>query len=289
LFTAFALAGCDQAAVSTRAPTTLTISGATAMQPVLHDLTIEFSRQHPNIVFDLRGGGSTLGETAAREGQVNLAASTLFAPTDLDPNADVDDELVRTPIGLDGVAIVTHVGNPVRDLTLLELQRLYSGRISDWATFGVSEGDVVLVSREDGSGSRILFESRVMGDEPVSLTSVVMPTSAAVVNYVSHNPQAIGYVSRAYVTDLLGDDPNGVGIGIDETKKGVTLNVIAVEGSPPTVDNFLGQRYALTQPLYLLTNSQTTGDASTSVRQFIDFTLSPAGQEIVGRYHARVR
>ena len=65
------------------------------------------------------------------------------------------------------------------DRTLLELQRLYGGRIIDWATFGPDGGDVILVSREDGSGARILFESRVMGDEPVSLTSVVMPTSAA--------------------------------------------------------------------------------------------------------------
>ena len=277
---------------------TVTIAGATAMQPVLRELSAEFSRQHPDVVFDLRGGGSALGEAAAAKGKVDLAASTLFPPGIVDSTntAQSDsatpaaDELERTPIGLDGLAVIVHPDNPVDALTLLELRHLYSGRTIDWSELGGLAGDVALVSREDGSGSRALFDARVMDDEPVSLTAVVMPTSQAVVDFVAHNPLAIGYVSRAYVADLLGDGPASTNdTPADERAVASEVKVVAVEGQLPTVDNLLAQRYALAQPLYLITGPSSAGEHTDWVRQFIDFALSPAGQEIVGRYHARVR
>ncbi len=296
VFAAFTLAGCQQAAVSEPEPVTVTIAGATAMQPVLRELGAEFSRQHPGVVFDLRGGGSALGEAAAARGEVDLAASTLFPPDIVDStdSGQADsamppaDDLLRTPIGLDGLAVIIHPDNPIDDLTLLELRRLYNGRVIDWSELGGVAGGVALVSREDGSGSRALFDARVMGDEPVSLIAVVMPTSAAVVDFVARDPLAIGYVSRAYVADLLGDGP-GSGTDSSADARSSEVKVVAVEGALPTVDNLLVQGYALAQPLYLITGPSSAGERADWVRQFIDFALSPAGQEIVGRYHARVR
>jgi phosphate transport system substrate-binding protein len=295
------LGGCQQTAVvSTPEPVTLTVAGATAMQPVLRELGAAFSRQHPGVVFDLRGGGSALGEAAAAKGKADLAASTLFPPdmgtstgstqeqaASVTPSAD---DLLRTPIGLDGLAIIVHPSNPIGDLTLLELRRLYSGRIIDWSELGGPNGAVDLASREDGSGSRDLFDDRVMGEEPVSLTAVVMPTSQAVVDFVTRNPLAIGYVSRAYVADLLGDGPASAADTLGATPAfAPEVKVVAVEGALPTVDNLLAQDYALIQPLYLITGPSSTGARADWARQFIYFALSPAGQEIVGRYHARVR
>src|SRR4051812_26049275 len=77
------LTACEQAAINPPAPTTITLAGATAMQPVLHDLTAEFSRQHPNVLFNWLGGSSTTGEELLRAQQIDLAASTL------DPAANV--------------------------------------------------------------------------------------------------------------------------------------------------------------------------------------------------------
>jgi phosphate transport system substrate-binding protein len=173
------------------------------------------------------------------------------------------------------------------------LQDLFSGDIFDWAELGGESGEVLLISREDGSGSRALFEERLMGDEPVSLTAVVMPTSADMVDYVAQNPFAIGYVSRAYVLDWL---PDGAPGGLPSTATGQpppsravgarrAVRVVSVDQQLPTLENIRNQRYSLIQPLFLLSRGQPQGDT----QAFIDFVLGPAGQAIVGRFHGRVR
>ncbi len=265
------LAGCEGvASVATPAPTTITIAGATAMRPVLRDLTAEFSRLHPDVIFDLRGGGSALGEEQAASSQTTLAASTLPAPSIAPPTP-----LRRTPIGLDGVAVVVHASNPITNLTALQLRDIFSGRVLNWRALAGDDQEIVLVSREDGSGSRRTFEERIMGDETVSLTAVVMPTSQAVLDYVANHPAAIGYVSRAYVVGQLAD----------EATSPASVRAVAVEGQKPTLENLSNQSYFLMQPLYLLSMETPRG----RVRQFVDFVLGPAGQQIIARYHAPVR
>ena len=280
---AFLVAGCAQATVVTPEPTTVTIAGSTAMRPVLAELTDQFSQQHPDVLFSIQGGGSTLGETWVAEGQVDLAGSTL-PPSPAQEAAAQERGLFRVPIALDGLAIVVHASNPVSELALFQLRNLYSGRFLDWKEVEGRPGEVLLVSREDGSGSRIFFEERVMGEERVSLTAVVMPSSGDVVAYVADHPGAIGYVSRAYVIDLLNasepsEEPGGGEHGPADVK------VLALEGLLPTQENLAAQSYPLTRPLYLVTRGEPQGQ----VRQFIDFVLSPQGQGIVAAYHVPIR
>lgn len=298
------LAACEQTTVNTPTPITITIAGATAMQPVLHDLTVEYSRQHPSVLFNWLGGSSATGEERLRAGQIDLAASTLVPTATLTVTTSLQrtPAFVRIPIGLDGLAMIVHPTNLIENLTLLQLHDLFSGRILDWAELGGASSEVGLVSREDGSGSRWLFEQRVMGTDRVSLTAVVMPTSADVVDYVAENPGAIGYVSRAYVIDALdaqtdnsstntanGATPSTAANLTKTLASGQTVHprvrVVQVENQWPSIENIKRQSYFLTQPLFLISLGQPQGWS----RQFIDFTLSRAGQAIVERYHARVR
>lgn len=256
--------GCEAVAVSTPQPTVITIAGATAMRPVLRDLTAAFSQRRPDTLFDLRGGGSTLGQEQAAAGTVSLGATTLLAPDDGEPA----DGLMRFPIGLDGIAVVVHPSNDVAGLSLVQLRDIYAGDVLNWMQLGGRDGEILLVSREEGSGTRTNFEERVMGDVPVSLTAVVMPTGEDVVDYVSRHPDAIGYVSMAYTHNA--DD---------------RARVVSVEDELPTLASVREQRYPLLQPLYLVSATQPTG----RVQQFIDFVLSPTGQQIVARFHAPIR
>lgn len=258
------LAGCEAVAVNTPQPTVITIAGATAMRPVLRDLTAAFSQRRPDTLFDLRGGGSTLGQEQALTAAVSLGASTLLAPEEDEPS----DGLLRFPIGLDGIAVVVHPSNDLMGLSLVQLRDIYAGDVLNWMQLGGRDAEILLVSREEGSGSRINFEERVMGDVPVSLTAVVMPTGEDVVDYVSRHPEAIGYVSMAYTQNA------------DEF-----VRVVPVENELPTVASVREQRYALLQPLYLVSATQPGG----RVQQFIDFVLSPTGQQIVARFHAPIR
>lgn len=272
LLAAWLLTGCSAAAVAPARPVVISIAGATALQPVLRELTAEYTRQHPNVVFTFRSGGSTLGEEQALNERVTLGASTLFPPESPTP---VQRLLTRTPIGIDGLAIIAHPSNPVAALEMEQLRRLYAGDALDWTEVGGEAGAVVLVSREDGSGARVLFEEQVMQEQPVSLTAVVMPSSHDVVEYVAKTPHAIGYVSRGLVM--------AASESASETPPRV--RVVAVDGQLPTLDALRAQSYPLMRPMYLVSRGEPRGAA----RQFVDFVLGPAGQAIVARYHLPVR
>ena len=282
LATALLVAGCEDVAVSTPAPTTITIVGSAAMQRALRQLTDEFQRQNPNVLFSIRGGGSTIGEAEIAQGEADIAASTLLPP--VEDAADPDD-LVRTPVGINGLAIVVHPSNSVNELSLVQLRDIFSGSVLNWQALGSDNGEIQLVSREDGSGSRSLFEERVMSGERVSLTAVVMPSSADVAAYVAKHPDAVGYVSRGDVAFWL-EEP-GAEAAAQSTPDATwpQVKVVRVEGQLPTVANLAEQRYPLIQPLYLVTRGAPTGQ----VRRFVDFVLSPAGQAIIGQFHAPIR
>lgn len=263
------LAGCSQTVVAPPTPVTVTISGSTEMRPLLDALTGAYSERHPNVLFSLRGGGSLLGEEWVENGRANLAVSTSFPQ-----EQEVATGLLRVPIGLDGVAVIVNRDNPVSGLTLSQLRDLYSGRLLSWQAVGGEADDVVLVSREDGSATRTLFEERVMGEDRVTLTAVVMPTSEHVVRYVARQPYAIGYVSWAYVN---ADNPP-----LTEAEE---VRVVALEGRLPERAEVAAQRYPLSRPLFLVRRSGSAPQA----QAFIDYVLSPAGQEIVARFHVPIR
>ncbi|MEZ4729038.1 MAG: phosphate ABC transporter substrate-binding protein [Caldilineaceae bacterium] len=283
-FCGILLGACQPLEGASTKPVTLRIAGATAMQPLLYDLTTAFRQRHPQLFFELAGGGSTIGEERVFTGQIDLAVSTLISPTM--PSVALQNQRpispLRTPIGLDGLAIIVHPNNPLENLTIAQLRALYSGQLLRWEDVGGLPEDVLLISREDGSGSRQLFEARVMEKERVSLTALVMPTSADVVDYVAEHPNAIGYVSRAYVLPFLAQTNPATG---QSAADGQAVRVVALEGQLPTREAIQSQSYPLIQPLYFVSRTRPTG----WLQQLIDFALSPAGQEIVARYHVRVR
>lgn len=262
------LGGCVQTAVVAPTPVAITIAGSTEMRPVLTDLTAAYTERHPNVLFAVRGGGSILGEEWLEQRRIDLAASTLFHSAE-----ESTPGVMRVPIGLDGVAVIVHPDNPVADLTIGQLRDLYSGRLLDWQDVGGEAGEVLLVSREDGSATRTLFEERVMNEEGVTLTAVVMPTSEDVVEYVAERPAAIGYVSRAFVLAEAAADGGGL-----------PVRVVALESRLPERQEIAAQQYYLTRPLFLLRRTEAA-----HLQGFIDFVLSPVGQEIVARYHVRIR
>ena len=121
--------------------------------------------------------------------------------------------------------------------------------------------------------------------ERVSLTAVVMPSSEDVAAYVAKRPDAIGYVSRGDVAPWLEEPAAGAAAQATPDATWAQVKVLRVEGQLPTVENLAEQRYPLIQPLYLVTQAAPTGP----VRRFIDFVLSPAGQAIIGQFHAPIR
>ena len=222
------LSACSGTQVETPTPQRIRVAGSTSAQPLLLKLTSAYHQQRPAVSFDLQAVGSALGQTMLTQGQVDLAVSSWLTSTHL-PGLQV------LPIASDAVTVIVHARNPITDVTLLQLRGIYQGRILDWKDVGGRSGEILVVSREDGSGTRAMFEKNVMGDQRVTLTAVVMPSEEAVRAYVASHPNAIGYAS------LVGGLNGGAGV-----------KTLAVEGVVPEFATLKTSGYHLTRTIYLL-------------------------------------
>jgi phosphate transport system substrate-binding protein len=251
------LAGCTGSPSGKAEPVTLRIAGSTSMRPVLEDLAQVYEAAHPDVQFEIRGGGSTLGLQDLLAGTADLAAVSWKAENEPDPHG-----VQAAPVARDGIVIFVHPSNKTPGLTLLQLRALYRGEILDWAELGSSAGAPVVISREDGSGDREAFEALVMGDDRVTLNALVMPTAQAMVDYVARHPATIGYASLAQIRD--------------------DVHVLPIEEIVPTAEQVQAGAYHLGRLLYLYVKTSPSG----AVRNFLNFVRSPAGQAIVARHHA---
>lgn len=251
------LAACSGRVVSTPTPTTLHIAGSTTMSAMLRDLAALYQEEQSYVLVDVRGGGSNAGITEVRRGGAELAAVSWLAPDVAAPEG-----LNAVPVARDAMAVIVHPENALPGLTLLQLRGLYRGETLDWAALGGTAGEPVLVSREEGSGTRSAFEALVMGGDRVTLNALVMPNPEAVVDYVARHRNAVGYVSTA---------------SLDER-----VRAIRIEDVEATDDT---GAYHLTRTLYLFLPAHSTAEA----RAFVDFALSPAGQRIVAQHHLPIR
>ena len=161
--------------------------------------------------------------------------------------------------------MIVHAKNKARGLTLLEAKAIYQGEALDWSAFGGPAAEPVVVSREDGSGTRAAFEAIVMNGDRVTLNALVMPSSQAVVDYVATHPAAIGYVSMAELSDKV--------------------RALSLEDAAPTAANARAGAYHLTRVLYFYVPTQVPA----ATQAFIDYVLSPAGQAIVAQHHIPLR
>jgi phosphate transport system substrate-binding protein len=236
----------------------LKVEGSTSMKPLLVSLATAYNTQHPLVTFDIQGGGSRLGQTLVETGQADIGMVSWSPP-------DLSDEVRLTPIAHDAIAIILNAQNQLDSLSLREVQDIFSGRLLNWQEIDGPALPIQVVSREDGSGTRAVFEAAVMEDNAVTPTAIVLPSSQAVVDFVAQNPNAMGYVSLSFIDDRV--------------------YAVPIDGVTPTLDSLTSGSYFLTRDLALITPKQHQPE----VNRFIEFVLSPAGQAIVEERWAIVR
>lgn len=268
---ACALAACARTPAPTPAPQTLRLTGSTAAAPLLGVLGPAFEKRRPAIelVLDVdRLGAAHAAQAQAlvREGAFPLAVVAGAPPADL----------WSAPLAVDALALVVHADNPLPFLTLAQLRQIYVGRIWHWSELGVQvpEDEIVVISREPGSGTRAVFEDLALraqpGEEPAPVTTaaVLRFGGAAVVDYVAEHPAAIGYVALGALED-----------------RALPVRALVLEDAAPGPEAVAQGAYPLSLPLYLVAPSEPVGAA----RQFLDFCLSPEGQRLVGQAYVPVR
>ena len=234
----------------------LTIAGSSTLLPINQECARVLMDNNPNLRISVSGGGSGHGVKAVGSNEVDIGAASRDVKS---KEMEEYPGIKPVGIGLDSVAIVVHPSNSVDELTMEEASRIFSGEITNWNEVGGSDSDIHVVTREDGSGTRDVFEKFVIDPYEVEIAAEasVKPSNGEIRASVSRDENSIGFVSLGY---------------IDSSIKGVKI-----DGVEPAVENVLSEDYKITRTLYLITN----GEPDELEKAFIDFVLSEGGQEIV--------
>jgi phosphate transport system substrate-binding protein len=232
---------------------TITMAGSTSVQPLSEELAAAFMEQHPDTRLEVSGGGSGAGVTAAQEDAADFGA----ASREIEEDETGIEEYV---IAIDGIAIIAHPDNPVSDIPLEDVTSIFSGDITNWSEVGGDDVDIVVVSREDGSGTRGAFTDIVLGDDnPLVESALIHNSTGGVLEAVANDPNAIGYASTG---------------SMDDNVKG-----LAVDGAEPTDENINSGDYTVSRPFNYVSNEDS--ELSELAQAFLDFVLSDEGQAVV--------
>ena len=248
-------AGCGQKANDNGTTTGGTVStdGSTSMEKVIGALGESFMEANSGTTFTYNPTGSGSGIQAVSEGRCDIGLSS---------RALKDDEkasgLKETIVALDGIAIIVNPQNPVKDLSLEQIAKIYTGEITNWKDVGGEDAEIVLIGREAGSGTSDGFESITETKDACQYRQELTSTGD-VITTVSQNPNAIGYASLAAIKDSV---------------KALTVNGVA-----PTEATVKDGTYLVQRPFVLVTKEGAA--LSETAQKFFDFATSADAASII--------
>jgi len=248
----------------------LQIKGSDTMVNLGQAWAEAYMKQNQGISVAVTGGGSGTGVTALinntcdiaelsremKESEIKLAESKGIAPK-------------KFVVALDGLAVVVHPENKVSELTIDQLADIYTGKVKNWKELGGHDAKIVLLSREVNSGTHVYFKEHVLrhnkpdSKEEFTPEALLLSSSQAIADEVSQNKDAIGYYGMGYIT------AKEKAIKIAKDKNSLY--------EAPTMENVMNSLYPISRPLLMYTKGEPQG----LVKNFLDFILSSAGQEIV--------
>ena len=253
-----AASSTSAAAGSTASSTAAALSGnvatggSTSMKNVIAALTEGFAEVEPSVTVSYDPTGSGAGITGATDKTLDIGLSSRALKDD--EKADVEG----TTIALDGIAVIVNNASKVEDLTVDQLKQMFTGEITNWSEVGGDDGEIVLIGREAGSGTRDGFESIVDVKDSCKYAQELTATGA-VISAVEANPLAIGYASLSAVGD---------------TVKMVTVG--GVECSEETVKD---GSYEVQRPFVFVTNKSVA--LSEQAQAFFDFATSADAADLI--------
>jgi phosphate transport system substrate-binding protein len=234
------------------------IKGSTTVLPVAQVALEAYMKAHPGVNISLSGGGSGDGIKALIDKSTDIANSSReIKDKEITLAKEKGVNPVAHTIAIDALTPIVHPKNKVNGLTIDQLSQIYQGKITNWKEVGGDDLKIIVVSRDSSSGTFESWGHLVLNNAKVTPKAQLQASSGAVVQAVSKNRYAIGYVGIGY---------------IDKAVKGLTVN-----GIPALAKTALSKEYPVARPLYMYTSGQPTGEAA----NFIKFVLSPAGQKLV--------
>lgn len=230
----------------------ITINGSTTVLPVVQKAGEAFMASHPGTEISISGGGSGNGIKALIEKQCDVAMSSRDIK-DKETAAAAKNGVspLRTAIAIDAIVPVVHPGNKVGALTIEQLRDIFSGKVTNWKDLGGDDAQIVAISRDTSSGTFESWEELVMNKERVTPKALMQASNGAVVQTVSKNKNAIGYVGLGYV---------------DKSTKALMVNKVA-----PNAETAISKQWPIARELYIFTNGAPQGE----VKEFVEYLLAP--------------
>ena len=232
---------------------TVSTDGSTSMEKVIGALGESFENDNSGVTFTYNPTGSGSGIKAVLEGRCDIGLSSRNLKDE-----EKADGLTETVLAYDGIAMIVHPENPVSDLTLEQIAAIYTGEITNWNEVGGNDGEIVLIGREAGSGTRDGFES-ITGTEDACKYRQELTSTGDVITTVAGNPNAIGYASLASVKN--------------------SVKAISVGGVAPSEASIKDGSYAVQRPFVLVT--KTDAELSETAKKFFDYITSADANEII--------
>ena len=232
---------------------TVSTDGSTSMEKVIGGLGEMFMEMNSGVTFTYNPTGSGSGIKAVQEGRcdIGLASRNL-------KDEEAASGLTETVLAYDGIAVIVNPENPVSDLDVETIAKIYTGEITNWSEVGGNDAEIVLIGREAGSGTRDGFES-ITDTEDACQYRQELTSTGDVITAVSQNPGAIGYASVASVKD--------------------TVKALTVAGVAPGNETILDGSYLIQRPFVLVTKADT--QLSAAAQAFFDYALSDDAHEII--------
>jgi len=262
---ALALTGCGSTSSTTTGgstttgPTgTITVSGSDTMVNMAQAWADAFQTANSGVTIAVKGGGSGVGIAALLNGTVDFAdASRTMKSEEVTQATTKNINPVATKVARDGVAIIVNKSNPVENLTLEQLGKIYLGEIKNWKDVGGPDAAITLVSRDPSSGTYEFMTGKVLLGGKFAASAKLLASTQAVADEVASDPNAIGYIGVGY--------------------ESAAIKVIGVNGVKASASTVKDETYPLWRFLYMYSNGEPTGAA----KAYIDWIVSPAGQKIV--------
>ena len=262
---AVVLSGCGQKIDPNEPQGFVQTKGSDTMVNAVQMVAEEFMKEYPHVFVAVTGGGSGVGIASLINKTCDVAtASREMKPKEIEMALKRNVNPKEFVVAYDGVAVIVNKSNPVDTLTIGDLHKIFTGEATNWKQFGGKDLPIVTLSREVSSGTHMYFKEEVIqlgkkdNKEEFSKETLLLTSSQAIVEEVTGNVGAIGYLGMGYLSDRT----KALGVGKDK------------EFHPPNVENVLKKTYPLSRPLCVYTNGNPQG----IVKLFLDFALSPVGQ-----------
>jgi len=222
-------------------------------------LAEQFKAQNPDVTFDIAAEGSTTGIAAIIDGTAQIGMSSRQAkPAEIVAANAKSVTLKETTVAYDGLGVIVNSANPITNLTKKQVEQIFTGDVTDWSAVGGKGGKMSIYTRNTSSGTYSDWKELAMKKRDYAPSAQKMAGHEQIAAEVGKNPDGIGYVGLAYM-------------------KASGIKILTIDGAAPSGEAVRNHAWPFARPTFYYTNGDPTGLA----KQFVDFTIGPAGQKIV--------